>query len=396
MTGRGHIGWLDGVRGIAILLVMLFHFDMLARRDTPLALDVVGKRITGFGWVGVDLFFVLSGFLITGILLDTKASAHRFRNFYARRAVRIFPLYYAFLAGLFIILPAVHAPASHDYAELRLGQGWYWLYLTNVWVLLRNGVGSSLFGTGHLWSLSIEEQFYLVWPAIIFALSRRSALAVCGAVIIAAPLVRIAMHESGFGVYAIYTFTAARVDPLAAGAALALALRSVRGRQALARAALPLACGSAVYLVALVAVLGDATNLTTGMEIFGLTPVFLMWSGLLARGLTCEVTLIRRIGNLAALRWTGRYSYAMYIFHWPIAVGMAAELGVRTIIPGSPIASEALFFALASATTALAAVTSWNLLEQPFLRLKRRFEATPTLLRPIGQPASIALVEEQS
>ena len=395
-----HIAWLDGVRGIAIALVMVFHFELLARRDGAIAWDAVGRRFTNFGWAGVDLFFILSGFLITGILADARNSSNRFRNFYARRALRIAPLYVAFLAGLFIVLPALHAPSNDQYQQLRHGQAWFWLYLTNVWILLRNGVDASLFGTGHLWSLSVEEQFYLVWPAVVFFCTRRTALAVCGIAMIDAPILRLAMHATDVGNYAIYTFTPARMDALAAGAAIALLLRTERGPRLLAAAARPVALLSAVYLVALIGWLGTADNLTSGMELAGLTPVLLLWAGVLVDGLTRERSPVRRACNAPALRWLGRRSYAMYIFHWPIAVLIATHFGVRTLVPGSPSVSELAFFALAGSATALASIASWHLLEHRFLRLKRFFEPrtspepdAPTRTLPSGAEHDVLSVD---
>ncbi len=235
----GRVGWLDGVRGLAVISVMVFHFDFLARQDRALPMDVVLDKVTGLGWAGVDLFFVLSGFLITGILVDTRGAPNALRNFYARRVLRIFPLYYAFLVALFIVLPALHHVRSPQYVWLRASQGWFWLYLTNVWVLLRNGVAASLFGTAHLWSLAVEEQSYLLWPAVVLACGRRGTLAACAAALGLSPLLRLLMFREGVSPYVMYTFTFSHLDGLAFGAALALVIRSPRARSFATRAALP-------------------------------------------------------------------------------------------------------------------------------------------------------------
>ena len=129
-----HLPELDGIRGVAILLVLMFHFlgvitPAMARQSGVL---LAMRRVGGMGWCGVDLFFVLSGFLITGILLDTKSTGRFFRNFYARRTLRIFPLYYAVLVAVFVVGPLVVPAAPGDH-RLIADQAWFWLYGTNVY-----------------------------------------------------------------------------------------------------------------------------------------------------------------------------------------------------------------------------------------------------------------------
>jgi peptidoglycan/LPS O-acetylase OafA/YrhL len=157
-----HIPALDGLRGIAILSVMLLHFTN-AIAALPGSPTSAARSVFGWGWTGVDLFFVLSGFLITGILLDSKGHPLYFRSFYARRALRIFPLYYAALFLFFVVpraipsVPATYSFAWHD-------QRWFWFYLGNFHPL---GPDAKQF-IGQFWSLAIEEQFYLVWPLLIW------------------------------------------------------------------------------------------------------------------------------------------------------------------------------------------------------------------------------------
>ena len=126
-----YIPALDGIRGIAILLVMLHHFTIYGGMQPTATADKLFYLVASAGWCGVDLFFVLSGFLITGILFDTKESSHFFRNFYMRRCLRIFPLYYGSLAVVFIVLPWF-MPLGWRFHQLLTEQGWYWVYLSNV------------------------------------------------------------------------------------------------------------------------------------------------------------------------------------------------------------------------------------------------------------------------
>src|SRR5579885_3225639 len=183
LAGRGnittsHIPALDGLRGIAILLVLWFHFrGYLGGEPIQCTLAIIGE----FGWIGVDLFFVISGFLITRILLQTKEKPDYFRSFYTRRALRIFPLYYASLAVLFLAPMSFMShslPVAHD----RL---WFWIYLAN-WNPLFEQIRPG--SAAHFWSLSVEEQFYLVWPLLVWALSRKQFERVVMLVICTAPI----------------------------------------------------------------------------------------------------------------------------------------------------------------------------------------------------------------
>src|SRR5262245_8154482 len=171
---RGHIPALDAIRGLAIVVVMLYRFG--GGGEGP-ASAVEHSRLIGLGSHGVDLFFVLSGFLITGILFDAKGKLHYFRNFYMRRALRIFPLYYAALAVMLWLLPLVSATFATEVQPAVDAQGWLWLYGANV---LQSVRGSWCLGPlNHFWSLAIEEHFYLAWPAVIFLSSRRTAMRIC-------------------------------------------------------------------------------------------------------------------------------------------------------------------------------------------------------------------------
>ena len=130
-TSGLHVPALDGIRGIAILLVMVHHFTIFGMGAPTTVLDKRVYKLFAAGWCGVDLFFVLSGFLITGILLDAKGGAHFFRNFYMRRFLRIFPLYYGFLFAFFVLLPLTFS-LGDNFRSLLEQQGWYWSYLVNL------------------------------------------------------------------------------------------------------------------------------------------------------------------------------------------------------------------------------------------------------------------------
>jgi peptidoglycan/LPS O-acetylase OafA/YrhL len=167
-----HCPELDGLRGIAILLVTLYRCTK--EIDPSLSTGFAWiRRVNEFGERGVDLFFVLSGFLITGILLKTKSRPHYFRNFIVRRALRIFPLYYLSLAIFLFVIPSVIATQSFELP--RSNQFYLWTYTSNVYMSWTNAWS---FGPlDHFWSLAVEEHFYLIWPAVVFFLSPKDFFA---------------------------------------------------------------------------------------------------------------------------------------------------------------------------------------------------------------------------
>ncbi|MBD0321145.1 MAG: acyltransferase, partial [Gemmatimonadetes bacterium] len=181
---RGHLPALDGLRGVAVALVVLLHFTLFVPAGP---VESFFSRGVGTGWMGVDLFFVLSGFLITGILYDSRDSPAYFRNFYARRSLRIFPLYYAYLFAIFAVLPRVQAGAAGPAEESA--RIWVWTYLSNV-LFARGGWEVMPGHTTHLWSLAVEEQFYLLWFAAVVMAPRRWLLPTIVGCLVVAPIFR--------------------------------------------------------------------------------------------------------------------------------------------------------------------------------------------------------------
>jgi len=177
-TDRNYYSALDGIRGLAIVLVVICHFhDFYLVEMIPQARwETLWLQLADFTWVGVDLFFALSGFLITGILLRTRTQEGYFKNFYMRRFFRIFPLYYGFLFLYFKVAPhfvdLAHTPGS-GYSSVLEHQVWYWTYIANF-LMARSG--QFLSEMSHFWSLSVEEHFYILWPLMIYLLGNRALL----------------------------------------------------------------------------------------------------------------------------------------------------------------------------------------------------------------------------
>lgn len=205
------------MRGLAILAVMLLHAQMIWGDGAITWFRAVSE----VGQHGVDLFFVLSGFLITGILNDSRESPHYFRNFYIRRVLRIFPLYYLFLVIAFYVQPhLVHKP---DVAEGH--HAWFWLYGSNFLIARDGWFPTSPFNVNLTWSLAIEEQFYIVWPLIVFLFRGTALRRICVGIIIGSTLFRLGGELAHAGIVAVYNLTPSRLDTLAFGSWTALAIR---------------------------------------------------------------------------------------------------------------------------------------------------------------------------
>ena len=369
-TLRAQMPVLDALRGVAVLLVLAHRFDVT---PTPHSLParIVGALMEG-GWVGVQLFFVLSGFLITGILLDSRGSPGYYRAFFARRVLRIFPLYYFALAVAFVVLPLATGNQPDGYQH----QLWLWTYLSNWAAPL--GLGVAAFP--HFWSLAIEEQFYLLWPFVVRMLAPRRLAALCVVLTVVALASRFVLRALGVAPDVPYQNTLCRVDALAMGAIAAWALRV----PALARRVTE-RCRAVVITTFALFVAGGIV--TQGYPRDGLATQtigysILAWTSLVA--LVVAVLVQARGGRPAAmlapaaLRSVGRYSYAMYIFHVPIHHEIGVRLLARLGLTNPPIGVTLGYFVVMSALTYAVAFASYHLLEKHFLRQKKRFPVART------------------
>lgn len=213
---------LDRLRGLAILLV-LFRHSIGTVPD-------FAQKFARQGWVGVDLFFVLSGFLITGILWESRDRGKYFSRFYGHRVLRIWPVYLIMLAFVFLVIPSVKLLVGGRVLEIPKDPLGLWVYL----LLVQNLFANSLSASGFLrvtWSLAVEEQFYLVWPAVIRFLSRRAVLPCLLIGILLEPLIRMGAMRCGFTPVAIYENPITHGDGLLCGAAIAIWLRLAKPKR---------------------------------------------------------------------------------------------------------------------------------------------------------------------
>ena len=372
---------LDGLRGLAILLVLLHHF--FHPFYGTVFLDRWLIQLTRAGWTGVDLFFVLSGFLITGILLDAKGKPQYFANFYARRTLRIFPLYFAVLALYFVVFPLLPHPKFGAYVAGSIeDQAWFWTYLTNVRLAIRLDWYPNVVPNVY-WSLAIEEQFYLLWPFVVLWLRREALLRACLFLAAGAFALRLAMTLLGADPITTFVLTPARIDTLAAGGFLACLARGSGGLRAVRSPARGLLAVSGGFL-ALVFATEGLLSTNDLVRTAGFSALAVFFGSLLVLAVTAPAgsRLGRALTN-PALRTLGKYSYALYLLHGPIGSFLTDVVrpGAFPRVLGSELPGMLVYNAVCLAVSLAAAVLSWNLLEKHFLRLKNAF-------RDAREPAS--------
>jgi len=374
MTRPPHAGFipaLDGLRGIAILLVMLHHFTYY--RPTE-GVDAQIGSVIFFGWAGVDLFFVLSGFLITGILLDSRGSARYFSSFYARRILRILPLYYLVLFIAFVVLPwfpEVHAVLVGEHASPP--QWPYWFFGTN---LLIADLGWVHGWVDISWSLAIEEHFYLVWPLVIWFCPPRVVAVVCAVIILAGPAARVFARDSMMQPLPIYVLSWFRLDGLAVGALLAVAQR--RGLlPSLDRWAPAMVIAGVTGIIAVSILGGHTWWWNRPMQQFGYSLIALTGGAMLVSAVNRPAdSLWPRLLSAGWLRAFGKYSYGLYLLHTPVMRAVREYVfnpeDYETLAI-APWIGQVLYYPMAAAPAFALAWLSWRLFEAPILRLKARF-----------------------
>ena len=394
-AGRGHIKALDGIRGLAILLV-LFHHAFLSNFAAGGRLTQAVGELFHLGRMGVDLFFVLSGFLITGILLDTRADPSFFKKFYSRRVLRIFPLYYGVLLVLLALTPLLH----FNWQGMRL------LFLFDLQNLRPDVISNFLLtpslGLFHFWSLAIEEQFYFVWPAVVFFIrDRRTLFKVTVTLIACSILLRLILVAAGVGEVAIRVDTLCRADALLLGGILAMLFRS-RLRPRVLRLA-PTICLATISLVAVsIVFLGDDGTVLPTVPHAAIIPYWisglrysvfaLCFASLIAWSLR-PASIMASVFQLRFLRFFGKYSYGIYVLHVPAITLLLSP--IRTLLHGLT-GSKGIAVAgsgiLAILLSIAAAVLSFHLFEKPFLRLKRFFDYDP--VKPPYRDFPLGTVED--
>jgi peptidoglycan/LPS O-acetylase OafA/YrhL len=363
---------LDGIRALAVTLVFLYHFGGGAHSGRVLnILNEVRTR----GWAGVDLFFVLSGFLITGILFDTRNDSHFFKRFFIRRSLRIFPVFYLVVAVLLVLTPVFKY-------QWRPGHLLFLIYIGNffgqhdfsLYDILSSNHPAFKVSIGHFWSLCVEEQFYLLWPAVVWLVRDRVKLLwVCFGTCVLALVLRCVILVVAGPVHAetwILRTLPFHMDTLVIGGILALLLRGPNAArwQRLCR---PLFVISSALVLAIFLLSPDYDS--AWLLTIGVTLIALASAGLI--GLTLQPgSSSFRLFYWRPLRVLGRYSYGFYIFHFLYAWAWIQLLVVLTNHFHSKAIAGVLALGINFTVTFLVSKLSYELFEVRFLRLKKYFE----------------------
>ncbi len=367
-----HIPVLDGLRGFAVLYVIIFHFFPSATSSGFLT------AIASFGFSGVDLFFVLSGFLITGILIRSKTEKNYFFNFYVRRFLRIFPLYYSMLFIFLIVVPHITYFRQFNYFTIVDGASYpYWLFLMN-YPSFHSLTHQFLFVA---WSLCIEEQYYLFVPAIVYLLNKERLLNFLLLVFTASFLIRtISFFVFHTDASVLYHSAYTRLEGIALGGILRLSfenngLKNHRQRFASLFPLFALLVSGMVVFCKYIIVEPVSLNYHPLMITFGYLLSSLMYGSLMTRCLIENKNgYTRTFFSTAFLRTTGKYSYAMYLFH-PLAIGIAKAFLAKgyLMFQLDCLKNDSLPVIAGMLLTYAMSIASWNILEKPALQLKRRF-----------------------
>jgi peptidoglycan/LPS O-acetylase OafA/YrhL len=381
---------LDTLRGVAILAVVFYHgFSQCDATGLPGILPGIVRAFfaaTRFGWLGVNLFFVLSGFLITGILLESKGTPRYYKSFYVRRALRILPAYLLLLL-LLLLLPRigiVDHRISWSFVGLSL------IYLSNV---------TNFFGVamqyGPLWSLAVEEQFYLLWPAAVRNLSQR-ALAFCAlAVFLGCPLLRAIAFAYGHPAEVWYTWMVA--DGLASGSLLAISSRTILTDRRSMKWFSALCITASLLLIALGARFGTLSPVppTTLLGASLRWTLFnVLFTGMLGTALLLGASGWARIVRRPVLQFFGGISYGLYLIHTLVfevtghfVVPVVMRLARFRVQGDAALPLILMRFLVGAAAATLIAFLSRRYFEEPFLKLKDKWAAATVESAPLPNKA---------
>lgn len=347
-----HLKELDGVRGLAALMVMGFHFFQFNGFHGAVWKEIV-QKVSIFGQTGVTLFFVLSGFLITRILLKTKNENDFFKIFYIRRMLRIFPLYYFFLTIYYFILPLLFHTAFIEWNK----QWYFWVYLQNFAYTFN----WSTIGPNHFWSLAVEEHFYFIWPMIVYFLPIRKITYTAYFLILLSFFVRVGLLHAGYGVF-YFTFT--NLDALSAGALLAIKEFKC-GRSSFLAKTFRLQMAVLIVPTIILWIFSEGKSLAV-IQAFKFPLIAFIYYSFIGWVIAVgESSFLKSAFKMKPMLYAGKISYGLYVYH-PI-VFMYYAMYWKT---GYFISD----FLICFISSFLIATLSYYLFESKILNFKKYFE----------------------
>jgi peptidoglycan/LPS O-acetylase OafA/YrhL len=369
---------LDGLRGLAIFLVLLCHYVYAWPYGTPHSWSSRIATLTEEGQTGVDLFFVLSGFLIGGILLNSRSSPRYYKTFYVRRFYRIIPLFYGWVVLFWLASPNAPLHFENHIGEFRAGSIPYWVYFIFIQNFVLGYTPAQAIWLGSTWSLAVEEQFYLISPFLIRNLSKASLVKLLVGVVAFAAVVRLVLStcfgasQYNWGIHASYLWTPSRADDLALGVLAAVAWADPGIRQWLHEnrsKIYVLAFGCAACILVLLPWLvkpNSYVQATVGRPVYGF-----FYTSLLLIALVDKRSKLAGILRWRALRELGRVSYCVYIIHWAVD-WMVFKFAWHTTPRFDSVSAMGLTIVALASTLAIAEL-SWHYFEYPLIRRGHRY-----------------------
>ena len=349
---------LDGLRGVAILLVIFLH-------------NFGFTNYFFFGWLGVDLFFVLSGFLITDILLNTSGKKNYLRNFYMRRVLRIFPLYFFTLIFCLFLIPVFNQSLNISY--YKENQLWLWTFTQNWLYVFKDPYGSPTLL--HFWSLAVEEQFYLIWPFIILLVKKpKRLLWISFLLLVAVMITRVLLWKfqiEDLAYDSLYTFT--RIDGICVGSMIALILR-IQSQVLVKYKWLIVFILAGLNFIIYFLNLNSASRLPY-LAFVGYTTFAVLFGILVYDAVTKNSALIKLLFANKVLIFFGKISFGFYVFHWPVYLLLFPNF--RNLLTGNyqmqQGVAQLISAVIVTIISIIISVISLRYFENFFLKLKKRY-----------------------
>jgi len=364
---------IDGIRGLAILLVLAWHFIYCISSLTPGSVEAyLFKAFFYYSWLGVDVFFVLSGFLLTSILYKNKSSVHLLKTFWLRRALRILPLYWVILSAAFLATFTKISDRGPGYQWLfgnLKSLETYTIFLQNITMTMQNQMSSAWLNV--TWSLAIEEQFYIFLPIAVLLLNKQKFIIISIIIVILTPLLRAAciLYLPNGGM-ASFMLLPLRWDSLFLGGMLALIEPTNKKLNIIIKYQKSIVLmGLSVFLLFGLSNQGIGS---LGMGILGHTVIAIL-AGLLI--LNCQLRpdcFVKKVFSLKTFAFFGTISYGLYLVHFPI-LGLCHQLALQTVPINNSVKSCIVTFVAFLITIGIS-LLSYKYLEKPFLKIGAKIQ----------------------